>query len=195
MSLRPRYLCIYVFRPSEYQIPKLRSTLDPAAVRCEHGRPRNAVSQQTALDDGPEVDTTMRRFRLAFLLSGVLIASVARAESVSILVNKPDRVNVRSWPVTLGVPFSQGRLRDAAGLCVVDREGRSVPAQIATVGTWPDGSVRWAHVDFDAKFPNGYSLDLNRPAAPDPRTDVRVQQSALTEVARPVVTVMPRADC
>ncbi len=51
-------------------------------------------------------------------------------------------------PVTLGIPFAQGDLRDPAALCVRSASGQVLPSQSSTQSRWPDGTVRWALLHF-----------------------------------------------
>lgn len=77
------------------------------------------------------------------------------------------------WPVRAGVPFPQGVLGKTFSLSVAAPDGRSVPAQFAPMSTWPDGSVKWLLVDFQADVPaNGhvfYSLRSLATASPAAR--------------------------
>ncbi len=82
---------------------------------------------------------------------GVWVAVVAwsvAAETVPLKVAEPSGVARRGWPVTSGVPFAAGRLKDAAAVELRDPAGRSVPLQTDVLARWPDGSVRWLLVDF-----------------------------------------------
>ncbi|MBT3380548.1 MAG: hypothetical protein HN742_32205 [Lentisphaerae bacterium] len=54
------------------------------------------------------------------------------------------------WPVTSGVPFPEGQLGSADNLRLLDSDGAPVPVQCQTLAEWPDGSVRWALLDFQA---------------------------------------------
>lgn len=51
-------------------------------------------------------------------------------------------------PVSAGIPLAPGILHDPAQLAVVSADGRLLPSQAATLACWPDGSLRWALVDF-----------------------------------------------
>lgn len=53
-------------------------------------------------------------------------------------------------PITVGMPFPRGLLADTATLGLVDARDRRVPLQAETTERWPDGSVRWALLDFQA---------------------------------------------
>jgi hypothetical protein len=52
-------------------------------------------------------------------------------------------------PITMGVPFPRGVVRGVERLGL-ERDGEAVPVQAQTTELWPDGSVRWALVDFQA---------------------------------------------
>ena len=54
------------------------------------------------------------------------------------------------WPVTRGVPMPEGMLRGTDELGVMHPDGARVPAQFRVIGRWPDGSVKWTLVDFQA---------------------------------------------
>jgi len=55
-----------------------------------------------------------------------------------------------SWPLTAGVPFPAGSVRDVSQLVVTDERDLSLPTQSRILGRWPDGSVRWALLDWRA---------------------------------------------
>ena len=59
-------------------------------------------------------------------------------------------------PVTIGVPFARGSVRDASHISLSDAAGQPVPVQAQATEWWPDGSIRWALVDFQA---TGASID------------------------------------
>lgn len=56
----------------------------------------------------------------------------------------------KKWPVTSGVPFPEGHLGSAENLRLLDADGDPVPVQCQPLAAWPDGSVRWALLDFQA---------------------------------------------
>jgi hypothetical protein len=51
-------------------------------------------------------------------------------------------------PVTLGVPFAAGILKDPEQLALFDHEEVMVPSQRRSLAWWPDGSVKWLLLDF-----------------------------------------------
>lgn len=52
----------------------------------------------------------------------------------------------RAEPVTVGVPWPRGALRDATHLACIGPDGE-VPLQTEVLERWPDGSVRWVLCD------------------------------------------------
>ena len=56
----------------------------------------------------------------------------------------------RSEPVSAGVILPRGAVIDLSTLAVTATGGKTVPAQFETTSTWPDGSVKWLLVDFEA---------------------------------------------
>jgi hypothetical protein len=53
-------------------------------------------------------------------------------------------------PVTCGVPWPRGMLRDPSYLVLRDDKGESVPLQTRIMDRWSDGSVRWLLLDWQA---------------------------------------------
>lgn len=56
-------------------------------------------------------------------------------------------------PVTSGVPFPAGALRSASDVRILSPKGAAMPHQADVLATWPDGSVKWLLVDFQATVP------------------------------------------
>jgi len=73
---------------------------------------------------------------------------------------EPAGVSRRAWPVTSGLPFAPGELRDPPRLRVLDDNGQPLPACARTTATWPDGSIRWALLDLQTDIPAQARLDL-----------------------------------
>ncbi len=74
-------------------------------------------------------------------------------------------VDAVDWPITGGVPFPRGVLGSENDLRLV-RDGEEVMAQFRTLGTWPDGSIKWVLVSILADVPAGetaeYALQFGR---------------------------------
>jgi len=58
-----------------------------------------------------------------------------------------------AWPVTQGLPFPQGALVSADQLKLRDAAGQEVPLQATVLGYWPDYSIKWVLLDFQADLP------------------------------------------
>lgn len=56
-------------------------------------------------------------------------------------------------PVSFGVPFPHGKVIRQDQLILTDRFDSPLPLQIQTLNRWPDGSVKWALLDFLASVP------------------------------------------
>ena len=71
-------------------------------------------------------------------------------------------------PVETSVPFPRGGLRSPETLAVVGPDGKPVLAQMRSGLNWPDGTIRWLVVVFEASAgPGNYTLGPGRsPAAP-----------------------------
>lgn len=66
------------------------------------------------------------------------------------------------WPVRASVPVAQGELADVAQSNVVTVEGQPLPTQAKALATWPDGSVKWLHVDFASTGAARYAVAYGR---------------------------------
>ena len=86
----------------------------------------------------------------------------------------PDRRPSMSgpWPVSVGVPFPKGALGSDGEVRLVGKRNAEIPLQTRTLARWPDGSVRWALLDFEADGRSGYRVeyggDVARAQAEDP---------------------------
>jgi len=76
------------------------------------------------------------------------------------------------WPVTAGVPFAQGSMPDVAALHLSE-DGRPLPVQARVLSRWPDGSARWALLDWQVDLAPGqrrhFTVDPGA-AGPQPAT-------------------------
>ena len=91
----------------------------------------------------------------------------------------PDEVELFGWsaepcerrgePVTVGVPWPRGVLRDAEYLACIGPDGE-VPLQTEVLERWPDGSVRWVLCDTllntKGNGATGYRLKLSDSPSP-----------------------------
>ncbi len=68
-----------------------------------------------------------------------------------LVARNPAAIARRDEPVTVGVPFARGELFDIEALSLLDPADRVLPLQRRISSQWPDGSVRWLLLDFQAR--------------------------------------------
>jgi hypothetical protein len=113
-------------------------------------------------------------------------ASVSRGE-VNVVLRVAETAGVRrsNEPVTTGVPFAEGALKDAADLHLFDAQGRPVPLDAHILSPWPDGSVRTALVTFLTDIDAGATASFTlrgggKSAAPKAAIKVLKSRDAVT---------------
>jgi len=99
-------------------------------------------------------------------------ASPAGAAELALTVDWPDVKLDRPFPVTGGVPFGRGALKDARRVRLVGPGGRAMPLQSEVLAWWPDGSVKWLLLDFQAR-PGAKTLTLHYGAGVQPGAPAR----------------------
>ncbi len=100
----------------------------------------------------------------------LLIGSTAlHAEALKLTVAEPSGVPRRGWPVTSGVPFKQGALKDHRATSLVLADRRELPLQTEVLASWPDGSVRWLLLDFQVDLAPGQRKTLSLRYGPEVR--------------------------
>lgn len=68
---------------------------------------------------------------------------------IPILIEEVKGIERFQEPLTVGIPFPQGQIRDEKVLRLFDKE-KALPLQIKELKRWPDGSLKWALCDFRA---------------------------------------------
>ena len=93
-------------------------------------------------------------------------------------ISQYDRV---AEPVTVSIPFGQGKLTDAAQFAIED-DGVLLPSQQRALAHWSDGSVKWLLVHFQPDLPGNLAKTLNfriaSGRAPQPPQQVQVTEEA-----------------
>ena len=87
---------------------------------------------------------------VAFRTRPPKVKAAARREQVSLDVINPSADALSQWPVTCGVPFPQGALDSVGRIRLLAPGGEERPLQTASQARWPDGSVKWALLNFRA---------------------------------------------
>lgn len=81
-----------------------------------------------------------------------LLAGRAALDSVALLLEETRGLAREQEPVTLGVPLPRGAVAAPEALALADPAGRPCPLQAQALGHWPDRSVKWALLDFQASL-------------------------------------------
>jgi hypothetical protein len=95
----------------------------------------------------------MNRLGMASIVCICLFAGTAWAVELPLTVTEPVGVERERDPVSTGVCFKPGEVKDVARLALFDAGGRPVPCQFTPLVTLEDGSIQWALVDFQADVP------------------------------------------
>jgi len=101
--------------------------------------------------------------------------------SVPIIVRNTVKESVHRAPVSAGIPFKKGALRNASGLTLADSERMPVALQAQCLSKWPDGSCRWILLDFEAEVKSGATASFalsQGVATPLPDSPVHVTETA-----------------
>ncbi len=87
-----------------------------------------------------------------FVALATVVLGVPRleAEWISLSVVEPTGIARTDWPVTSGIPIGRGELTDPGSVRLFTEAGKPLPLQTRLLGSWPDGSVRWLLLDFQA---------------------------------------------
>jgi hypothetical protein len=72
--------------------------------------------------------------------------------TISLWVDNPQGAGLDALPITRGIPLARGALSDAKKVALVDAEGKPVPCVAKAVAFWPDRSIKWLLLDFQARL-------------------------------------------
>lgn len=126
----------------------------------------------------------MRQFVVGLALMAVTgFAAAAAAPPVELTVDFAGAAALPRLPVTSGLPLARGVLRDPATVRL--RAGNeALPVQTEVLAWWPDGSIKWLLLDFQAA-PDQKNITLHidgqspAPAMPE-RVAATVEDDAIT---------------
>ncbi len=81
---------------------------------------------------------------------------------IKLTVEEPAGISRTNWPVTQGVPFGRGELKQGSNIRIVTGDGTVLPAQGLTLATWGPESeyIRWLLVDFQVDLAAGETKEL-----------------------------------
>lgn len=103
--------------------------------------------------------------------------------SVPIRLSCPDENPRTREPITLGLPWRRGVVREEQSFALLGPKGQHIPLQSRVLDRWSDGSIRWCLFDFLVDWPAsgvGYAIEvLDRPLDPWPVMPVEASSEAL----------------
>jgi len=110
--------------------------------------------------DGIPVETTVQTFETSRPIAAL---GKSASERLTLTVRNQADLALHASPVRSGVPFPEGALGSSRTMRLLDSSGNEVMLQTRTLGRWPDGTVKWALVDFragvDASSEAEYTLE------------------------------------
>lgn len=114
-------------------------------------------------------------------------------QSIPLSIEELDGIPRQQEPVTCGLPFPQGVLRNTKHVGGLHVDGTAVPFQAEILDTWPDQSCKWLLLDFQATVPahqtRCYMLSYgeeNLPAFRPPESATLVTELRLEQTAQAV---------
>ena len=70
----------------------------------------------------------------------------------NIIIEETAGIDRTNEPVTVGIPFPKGMLKDTSVLGLMDPESGHLPLQTKILATWPDNSLKWVLLDFQTSI-------------------------------------------
>jgi hypothetical protein len=139
--------------------------LDPMTGKAFHHHEMKTVvfaqkmqREKDVLSKLPVQGTPPRPFVTALAAQNEVKIENGRA-TVPIGVEDGSDTQRNNFPVRFGVPFPQGAFQPDAPVRLLSPRGETVPAQFFTMSVWPDHSLKWLGVDFQASCPaNGFDF-------------------------------------
>ncbi len=86
----------------------------------------------------------------AFFLTLLAWAASCTGATLHLVVRNGADADQADGPVTAGVPWPVGALRSHDALRLLDTSGAERPLQVEALSRWPDGSLKWTLLDFQA---------------------------------------------
>ncbi len=71
-------------------------------------------------------------------------------QTVEIIIEESLGLDRFREPVTAGIPFPKGLLKDRNSLTLIGKKNKPIPLQAETLAVWPDQSIKWLLLDFEA---------------------------------------------
>ncbi len=98
-------------------------------------------------------------------------------KTTPIIIQEENNIVRTNEPITLGVPFPQGMVKNEVGLKLLNETGDRIALQTQPLALWPDRSVKWFLLDFQASI-TSRSL-LNYQLIPESQNSERLEGISL----------------
>ena len=148
--------------------------------------------------DGSAVQTPDLTFSTAPVSFG---EGRVKRERVALNIENPYEWEYQHLPLTSGIPFPQGAVTSTDNMRILKPQGEEIPSQISELARWPDGSIKWALLDFQADLPGRgrfetcpyleYGTEIKRTDFPSPLV-VTDEEEAITVVTGPMKFVIDK---
>ena len=102
--------------------------------------------------------------------------------SLSLMLEEQDGIARHHEPITVGVPFPRGLIQQLSECRLFDPQGRVIPLQTEALACWPDQSVKWGLLDFQADVAAHtraeYALVIHCDLMPEPLVPIQIEQTS-----------------
>lgn len=173
VSAGPAYVFIHPAEPNTRKAQDyVREETRPALARIGEVV-RELPPTQCSLPAMTVVDPAKRRDPPPMLEDPDFLSHVSGPpDEIPIWVDDPNGVELGGFPIARGVPIAQGVLKDHRQAALLDARDRPVPCVTRALAFWPDGSVKWLLVEFQARLSGAgntrFTLVLGEKARPAP---------------------------
>ena len=96
-------------------------------------------------------------------MNQVVICKLAPSIAVELILEASSPALRRHEPVTCGIPLPRGALHNPAGLRLTSELGKHLPLQTRILDRWPDSSIRWLLLDWQADLQEFTRCHLSLP--------------------------------
>ena len=94
----------------------------------------------------------------------------ATSEHIPLTIRNDGDSPYRRLPMRCGLPLPEGTLGSSGQVRLMGSNGSEIPLQARTLARWPDGSVKWSLLEFQADVPAGaeeaYSVEFGSEVSP-----------------------------
>ncbi|MFC2075564.1 hypothetical protein ACFLT7_00635 [candidate division KSB1 bacterium] len=126
---------------------------------------------------------TMTKLMISLVAPILCSLGIATAGTIPLNLDEPMGKARTNWPIRSGVPLPKGEVKSLSALRLLDPAGRSAPLQATRLAVWPDMSLKWVLLDFDADLDAGkgatYRLEYGKGVkGPTPAKKISIAETA-----------------